>query len=91
MVRGPSPGAIPRSWARSISPARSRWARPGRASSLAGRFGASLAANDRRLLHATFEIEAESDHAGFVNALPMVHNRWMPAIEGMAATAWTSW
>ena len=46
-----------------------------------GRFGASLAASDRRLLHATFEIRAESDHAGFVNALPMLHSRWMPAIE----------
>ena len=47
-----------------------------------GRFGASLAANDRRLLHATFEIESESEHAGFVNALPMLHNRWMPSIDG---------
>ena len=43
--------------------------------------GASLAASDRRLLHATFEIRAESDHAGFVNALPMLHSRWMSAIE----------
>ena len=50
-----------------------------------GRFGASLAANDRRLLHATFEIRAESGHAGFVNALPMLHHRWMPAIEGDGA------
>ncbi|MGI9305607.1 MAG: acetoacetate decarboxylase family protein [Gammaproteobacteria bacterium] len=47
-----------------------------------GKFGASLAAYDRRLIHATFEITAPSDHAGFVNALPMLHNRWMPAIEG---------
>ncbi len=22
-----------------------------------------------------------SEHAGFVNALPMIHNRWMPSIE----------
>ncbi len=46
-----------------------------------GRFGATLAANDRRLIEATFTIERESEHAGFVNALPMIHNRWMPAIE----------
>ena len=46
-----------------------------------GRFGASLAANDRRLFHANFEIKGTSDHAGFVNALPMLHNRWMRAIE----------
>lgn len=47
-----------------------------------GRFGATLAAYDRRLIEATFTITGESDHAGFVNALPMVHHRWMPAIEG---------
>lgn len=46
-----------------------------------GRFGATLAANDRRLAEATFTITEECDHAGFVNALPMLHNRWMPAIE----------
>jgi acetoacetate decarboxylase len=47
-----------------------------------GRFGASLAANDRRLITATFEIEREADAGGFVNALPMLHSRWMPAIDG---------
>ena len=52
-----------------------------------GQFGASLAANDRRLLHATFEIRAESDHAGFVNALPMLHSRWMPVIESDGGAA----
>lgn len=46
-----------------------------------GKFGASLAAYDRRLLHASFEIEKPSEHAGFVNALPMLHNRLMPSIE----------
>lgn len=46
------------------------------------RLGASVAAYDRRLLHGVFEISGESEHAGFVNAHPMIHNRWMPAIEG---------
>ena len=46
-----------------------------------GTFGATLAAYDHRLIQAKFTIESESDHAGFVNALPMVHNRWMPSIE----------
>jgi hypothetical protein len=46
-----------------------------------GRFGATLAAYDRRLIDARFTITGESEHAGFVNALPMIHNRWMPAIE----------
>ncbi|MEZ5339952.1 MAG: acetoacetate decarboxylase family protein [Acidimicrobiales bacterium] len=46
-----------------------------------GRFGATVAAYDRRLIEATFTITGESDHAGFVNAHPMIHNRWMPAIE----------
>jgi hypothetical protein len=46
-----------------------------------GRFGATLAANDRRLIEATFTITGASDDAGFVNALPMIHDRWMPAIE----------
>jgi len=46
-----------------------------------GRFGATLAAADRRLANAVFEITGPSDTAGFVNALPMLHNRWVPAIE----------
>lgn len=46
-----------------------------------GRFGATLAASDRRIASATFTIRAASEKAGFVNALPMAHNRWMPAIE----------
>ena len=47
-----------------------------------GRIGASLAANDRRLIDAVFTIERGADTAGFVNALPMLHSRWMPAIDG---------
>ena len=46
-----------------------------------GRFGATLAAYDRRLVEASFTITDTCDHAGFVNALPMIHNRWLPAIE----------
>ena len=34
------------------------------------------------MLRRSVEITAESDHAGFVNGHPMIHNRWMPAIEG---------
>lgn len=47
-----------------------------------GRFGATLAAGDRRLVTARFTITGPSEHAGFVNARPMLHNRWFPAIEG---------
>ncbi|MCH9780381.1 MAG: acetoacetate decarboxylase family protein [Alphaproteobacteria bacterium] len=46
-----------------------------------GKFGATLAANDRRLAEATFTVTGESPNTGFVNALPMVHNRWMQRIE----------
>ena len=46
-----------------------------------GRFGATLAAHDRRLAQATFTIRESCSQPGFVNALPMAHNRWMPAIE----------
>jgi acetoacetate decarboxylase len=47
-----------------------------------GRIGATLAANDRRLIDVVFTIEGNADTAGFVNALPMLHSRWMPAIDG---------
>ena len=43
--------------------------------------GATLTANDRRLIDATFTIDGPSDSSGFVNALPMLHSRWMPAID----------
>jgi acetoacetate decarboxylase len=46
-----------------------------------GTFGATLAANDRRLIDATFTIDGPSQDAGFVNALPMLHSRWMPAVD----------
>ena len=46
-----------------------------------GRFGATCAAYGRRLIEATFTITGPSDDAGFVNALPMLHHRVMPAIE----------
>lgn len=47
-----------------------------------GRFGATVAAFDRRLAEARFEITEACDRPGFVNANPMLHNRLMPAIEG---------
>jgi hypothetical protein len=46
-----------------------------------GRFGATLAANDRRLAQARFTITGPSETAGFVNALPMLHHRFLPSIE----------
>jgi acetoacetate decarboxylase len=46
-----------------------------------GAFGASLQANDRRLAEARLTLTGESETAGFVNALPMLHSRWMPSIE----------
>ncbi len=45
-----------------------------------GRFGASVSANDRRIVEARFTITGRSDSAGFVNALPMLHNRYFPSI-----------
>lgn len=46
-----------------------------------GHFGVSVAAYDHKLLHGDFTITGESDHAGFVNGHPMLHNRIMPTIE----------
>lgn len=46
-----------------------------------GTFGATLAAFDRRLAEARFTVTAPAERPGFVNGLPMAHNRWMPAIE----------
>jgi acetoacetate decarboxylase len=46
-----------------------------------GRFGVSLATFDRRLAQGSLTLREPSPSPGFVNALPMVHNRWMPAIE----------
>ena len=52
------------------------------------RFGATLSAGGRRLAEARLTLAAPSDHAGFVNALPMLHSRRFPAIEsdGTAST-----
>ena len=46
-----------------------------------GRLGATLAANDRRLAEVTLTLTGESETGGFVNALPMLHSRWMPSID----------
>jgi hypothetical protein len=46
-----------------------------------GRFGATLAANDRRLAEVTLTLSGESETGGFVNALPMLHSRYMPHID----------
>ena len=46
-----------------------------------GTFGVTLAANDRRLAEGRFTITGAADKPGFVNGLPMAHNRWLPAIE----------
>jgi hypothetical protein len=44
-------------------------------------FGATLAANDRRLAEVTLTLTGASESGGFVNALPMLHSRWMPHID----------
>lgn len=46
-----------------------------------GRFGMTLAANDRRLANATVTLHGASPDGGFVNAHPMLHHRWFPRIE----------
>ena len=46
-----------------------------------GLFGATLSAAGRRLIDARFTITGSSENTGFVNALPMLHHRLMPAIE----------
>jgi hypothetical protein len=51
------------------------------------RFGATLAANDRRLIQAAFTLEGPSESAGFVNAHPMLHSRWMPAADPIGTPA----
>jgi acetoacetate decarboxylase len=43
-------------------------------------FGATLSAGDRRLIEARFTVMGPSETNGFVNALPMVHNRFFPSI-----------
>lgn len=46
-----------------------------------GRFGATLAAADRRLAEAVVTLRAESPTNGFVNGHPMAHHRVLPGIE----------
>lgn len=49
-----------------------------------GVFGATLAANERRLADVTLTLTGASASGGFVNALPMLHSRWMPNIDPSA-------
>jgi acetoacetate decarboxylase len=46
------------------------------------RFGATLAAGDRRLAQAVITLREPSETNGFVNGHPMAHHRWLPAIDG---------
>ena len=46
------------------------------------RLGATLAAADRRLAEAVILLEGPAEKNGFVNAHPMAHHRWLPAIDG---------
>ena len=45
-----------------------------------GRFGATLAAGDRRLAEAVLTLTEESETNGFVNGHPMAHHRILPGI-----------
>src|SRR3954451_2272285 len=45
------------------------------------RFGATLAAADRRLAQAVVTLRQPAETNGFVNAHPMVHHRWLQSIE----------
>jgi len=46
-----------------------------------GRFGATLTVAGRRIAEAVLTLAQEADAPGFVNAHPMLHNRYWPAIE----------
>lgn len=46
-----------------------------------GKFGATLAAYDRRLAEVVFTITGTGDGAGFVNSHPMHHTRYFPSID----------
>jgi acetoacetate decarboxylase len=46
-----------------------------------GRFGATLSAKGRRLAEARLTLTEPSPSGGFVNALPMLHTRFLPSIE----------
>ncbi|QKV96701.1 acetoacetate decarboxylase family protein [Streptomyces sp. NA02950] len=45
------------------------------------RFGATLAAADRRLAQTVLTLREPSETGGFVNGHPMAHHRWLPSIE----------
>ncbi|MEU5979199.1 acetoacetate decarboxylase family protein [Streptomyces sp. NPDC047315] len=45
------------------------------------RFGATLAAADRRIAQAVITLREPAETAGFVNAHPMAHHRLLPSIE----------
>ncbi len=47
-----------------------------------GRFGATLAAADRRLAQVVVTLAEPSSSNGFVNGHPMAHHRWLPSIDG---------
>ena len=51
-----------------------------------GRFGATLAAGDRRLADAVLELVSPSASNGFVNGHPMAHHRFLPGITRAART-----
>ncbi|MGF1647297.1 MAG: acetoacetate decarboxylase family protein [Kineosporiaceae bacterium] len=53
-----------------------------------GRFGATLAAGDRRLAQAVVTLEGPSEHNGLVNAHPMAHHRYLPGIAAGAPDAY---
>jgi acetoacetate decarboxylase len=46
-----------------------------------GRFGATVSAYGRRVAEARFALTGPVAAPGFVNGHPMLHHRWMPAIE----------
>ncbi|HEX5695723.1 MAG TPA: acetoacetate decarboxylase family protein [Acidimicrobiia bacterium] len=51
------------------------------------RFGATLAAADRRLARAMITLQQPAERPGLVNSHPMLHNRWWPAIESDGSDA----
>jgi acetoacetate decarboxylase len=52
-----------------------------------GVLAATLAANDRRLADVLVTLDGPTESGGFVNALPMLHSRWLPAIAPEAGDA----
>jgi acetoacetate decarboxylase len=62
-----------------------RYGRAGPRLEPGGRFGASVAVMDRRIVDARFTVTGPSETNGFVNALPMLHHRFFPSIEDPAS------